>query len=87
MAIDSRVSTSFSITSKGTCMSEERFIDMEMRLAHQDQLLNQLNDAVTEQQSKIMQLEALCKSLIQRVQSVGDGMSGENPGDERPPHY
>ncbi len=68
-------------------MSEKRFIDLEMRLAHQDQLLNQLNDVVTEQQSKIMQLESLCKSLIQRVQVVAEGVSGENPGDERPPHY
>lgn len=70
-----------------TRMSEERFIDLESRLAHQDQLLNQLNDVVTEQQAKIMQLEELCKSLIQRVQSVGDSLSAGDPGDERPPHY
>ena len=68
-------------------MSEERFIDLESRLAHQDQLLNQLNDVVTEQQAKIMQLEALCKSLIQRVQSVSDGLPAEDSGNERPPHY
>jgi len=68
-------------------MSEERFIDLESRLAHQDQLLNELNDVVTEQQQKIMQLEELCKALIQRVRSVGDGMEEGNPGDERPPHY
>lgn len=68
-------------------MSEERFIDLETRLAHQDQLLNQLNDVVTEQQAKIMQLEALCKSLIQRVQSVSDGPSSQDAADERPPHY
>ena len=68
-------------------MSEERFIDLESRLAHQDQLLNELNDVVTEQQQKIMQLEELCKALIQRVRSVGDGMPEGDPGDERPPHY
>ncbi len=68
-------------------MSEERFIDLESRLAHQDQLLNQLNDVVTEQQAKIMQLEELCKSLIQRVQSVGDRLPADDPDDERPPHY
>ena len=28
-------------------MSEERFIDLETRLAHQDQLLHELNDVVT----------------------------------------
>jgi SlyX protein len=68
-------------------MSEERFIDLESRLAHQDQLLNQLNDVVTEQQQKIMQLEELCKALLQRVRSVGDEMSAGGAADERPPHY
>jgi len=68
-------------------MSEDRFIDLETRLAHQDQLLNQLNDVVTEQQAKIMQLEELCKALTQRVRAVGEGMSEGDPGDERPPHY
>jgi len=68
-------------------MSEERFIDIESRLAHQDQLLNELNDVVTEQQSKIMQLNELCKSLITRVRSMGDAMPDGDPGDERPPHY
>jgi len=68
-------------------MSEDRFIDLETRLAHQDQLLSQLNDVVTEQQAKIMQLEELSKALIQRVRSVSEGMSEGDPGNERPPHY
>ena len=68
-------------------MSEERFIDLETRLAHQDQLLNELNDVVTAQQAKIMQLEEMCKALIQRVRSVGDTAQGEDAGDDRPPHY
>jgi len=68
-------------------MSEERFIDLESRLAHQDQLLNELNDVVTEQQQRIMQLEELCKALIQRVRAGGDGMTEGGPVDERPPHY
>jgi len=71
-------------------MSEERFIDLESRLAHQDQLLHELNDVVTGQQAKIMQLEELCRSLIDRVRSVGEGGEGSesgDPADERPPHY
>ena len=74
-------------TPQGMCMSEERFIDLETRLAHQDQLLHDLNEVVTAQQTKIMQLEELCKSLIQRVRSVGEGVPDGDPGDERPPHY
>ncbi len=68
-------------------MSEERFIDLESKLAHQDQMLHELNDVVTEQQGKIMQLEELCKALIQRVRSAGEGLPDSDPGDERPPHY
>jgi SlyX protein len=68
-------------------MSEERFIDLETKLAHQDQLLNELNEVVTEQQTKLMQLEELCKALIQRVRSVGEGIDESDPGDEQPPHY
>jgi SlyX protein len=72
---------------QGKGMSEERFIDLESRLAHQDQLLNELNDVVTAQQAKIMQLDELCKSLLSRVRSLGDAMPAGSPGDERPPHY
>ena len=68
-------------------MSEERFIDLETRLAHQDQLLHELNDVVTAQQAKIMQLDELCRSLIDRVRSIGDDVSAGDPSDERPPHY
>jgi len=68
-------------------MNEERFIDLETRLAHQDQLLNKLNDVVTGQQAKIMQLEELCNALIQRVRSAGERLPEGDPGDERPPHY
>jgi len=68
-------------------MSEERFIDLESRLAHQDQLLNELNDVVTRQQAKIMELNALCQSLIDRVRSMGDASPPGDSGDERPPHY
>ena len=68
-------------------MSQERFIDLEMRLAHQDKLLNDLNDVVTAQQAKIMKLEDLCKALVERVRAVADGAPGDAAGDERPPHY
>lgn len=68
-------------------MSDERFIDLETKLAHQDQLLHELNDAVTAQQTKIMHLEELCKALIQRVRVGGEGLPESDPGDERPPHY
>jgi len=68
-------------------MSEERLVDIESRLAHQDQLLIELNDVVTQQQEKIMNLEELCRSLVDRVRSMGDAMPADSSRDERPPHY
>ena len=68
-------------------MSEDRLVDIESKLAHQDQLLLDLNDVVTEQQAKIMHLEQLCTSLIDRVRAIGEAVPGESSADERPPHY
>ena len=68
-------------------MSEERFIDLESRLAHQDQMLNELNDVLTEQQARLMQLEELCRTLVDRVRSLGEGLPAADPADERPPHF
>jgi SlyX protein len=68
-------------------MSEDRLVDIEVKLAHQEQLLTDLDSAVTQQQAKIMQLEELCTSLIDRVRSIGEGGPGDEAQDERPPHY
>lgn len=68
-------------------MSEDRLIDIETKLAHQDQLLIELNEVLTEQQGRIMQLEQLSSSLIERVRAIGDAAPEEGPVDERPPHY
>jgi len=67
-------------------MSEERFVDIEVKLAHQEQVVNELNEVVTQQQAKLTQLEELCTSLIQRVRSIGEG-AADPEQDERPPHY
>jgi SlyX protein len=68
-------------------MSEDRMIDIESKLAHQDQLLLELNEVVTEQQTRIMQLEQLSRSLIDRVRAMSDATPDDSPQDERPPHY
>lgn len=68
-------------------MSDDRIIAIETKLAHQEQLLIELNDALANQQDSIMTLERLCASITERLQSLGDGESTSPPGDERPPHY
>ena len=68
-------------------MSEERLVDIETKLAHQDQLMHELNEVVTGQQDAIMRLEQLCTTLIERVRAIGEATPGPASEDERPPHY
>lgn len=67
-------------------MSARRFEDLEVRLAYQEQALNELNAVVTEQQAMIDRLERRCEALRDRLRSLGEG-PGDAAGDERPPHY
>jgi SlyX protein len=68
-------------------MSEDRLVDIESKLAHQDQMLHELNEVVTAQQSTIMRLENLFRSLLDRVQSIAESAPEPGSHDERPPHY
>jgi len=68
-------------------MSEDRFITIETKLAHQEHTMAELNDVITKQQEKIMKLEELCVSLADRVRSIGEALPGHGIQDERPPHY
>lgn len=68
-------------------MSNERFEALEVRLAYQDQMLNELNDVVTDQQARIMQLEKRVKALSERMQAMADAAPAATAVEEKPPHY
>ena len=68
-------------------MSDERLVDIETKLAHQDHLMIELNEVITNQQDRIMKLEELCSSLVERVRSIGDSMPGGASQEDPPPHY
>jgi len=68
-------------------MSEERFIDLESRLAQLDHLLQELNTVVTDQQARLMKLEEINRYVVERVRSIGEVLPAAEGGDERPPHY
>ena len=68
-------------------MDEQRIIQIETKLAHQEQMLMELDDALTTQQSTIMTLERMCASMAERMQSLGGDETATPPGDESPPHY
>ena len=68
-------------------MDEDRLIDIESKVAHQEQLLAELNEALTDQQAQISRLGSLCQSLIDRLQSLVENAGADQSTDERPPHY
>ncbi len=68
-------------------MSEDRLIDMETRIAFQEDLIEELNKAVYQQQQKMDKLEALCASLAEHLRSLTDSLHEGKPASERPPHY
>lgn len=68
-------------------MSEERLVDIETKLAHQEYLLNELNDVVTKQQEIIRQLEDRYGTLRDRLRSISEALPADRSPDERPPHY
>jgi SlyX protein len=68
-------------------MTDQRFVDIETKLAHQEHLLLELNDVITKQQEKIMRLEGLCDSIVERVRSLAEAAPTDPNVDEVPPHY
>ena len=66
-------------------MDDDKLMDIESKMAHQEYLLAELNDVVTAQQAQITNLELLCKSLIDRVKSLAE--PGLSATDDKPPHY
>ena len=65
---------------------EDRFMNIEIKLAHMEDLVESLNDVVYQQSKRIDQLEALVNKMAEHIrnsqQSAGQGIV-----NERPPHY
>jgi SlyX protein len=68
-------------------MNDDRIIELEIKAAYQEDLLQELNKIVAVQQQQIDRLEATCQMLNERIKSLSvEGGTGENI-DEVPPHY
>ena len=68
-------------------MNDDRIIELEIKTAYQEDLLQELNKIVGQQQQQIDRLEATCRLLNDRIKSLSTvGDSGEVI-DEVPPHY
>ena len=64
----------------------DQSIELEIKLAHLEQALNEMSDVVYAQQASIDALELKCEALRQRVITAESSGDTEQT-DEKPPHY
>jgi SlyX protein len=68
-------------------MPEDRLIELETKIAYQEETLRVLNEVVTRQQNEIDALQRACRQLAERVERVGQDTFKGTAADEVPPHY
>ena len=66
---------------------DNRLTEIEIKLAHIEQSLNELSDVIYRQQGLIDRLEQGYNNLQQRLQGGEGENSASTPANEKPPHY
>lgn len=64
--------------------TDQRLIEIESKIAYQEDLIQTLNDVIYRQQDKITQLEEQDRKLMERIKALGDSHGQD---DQPPPHY
>jgi len=64
---------------------EDRFVTIEIKLAQQEDLVDELNKTIYRQERRIDGLEAMVAKLAEHVRTLRD--AGQAPLNEPPPHY
>ncbi len=68
-------------------MTEKRIIELETKLAYQEDMVHELNKAIFDQQKRLDQLEIAYKYLLAQTQESSEIASTGKVVDEKPPHY
>lgn len=68
-------------------MDEARIIDIEVKLAHQEQAMAELNQVLIDQQVQLTRLAQRYDVLTEKLHSVSQSEPGVSADDDRPPHY
>ncbi|UYL07950.1 SlyX family protein [Bdellovibrio sp. SKB1291214] len=66
---------------------DERLTNLEIKVAHQDHVIEELHQVIYEQQKTIDKLETLLSGLTRRLQEALSDEGSEIRGNEKPPHY
>jgi SlyX protein len=67
-------------------MIEERFENLEIKIAYMEELVDSLNQVVSEQQLQIMRLNRTCELLNEKILALNE-TTGQTMEPEIPPHY
>lgn len=65
---------------------DERIINLEMKLAFQEDLLSQLNESLVSQQKEIDYLTGKTEILSEKIKELEEKDSVDRP-NRKPPHY
>jgi SlyX protein len=64
---------------------DHRINDLEIRIAHQDKTIAELNDVITAQWKKLEMIERQLRRLGEELEAMDQG---EGPAaNQKPPHY
>lgn len=73
--------------SENSALSEQ-LIDLQTRVAHQDDALLKLNDVIAQQQQDLLRLEKSVQELAKQLRAVRENAPAASGGQhELPPHY
>lgn len=67
--------------------NEDRLVDIEIKIARQEDLVDTLNKTIYAQQKKIDELETLCAALARHIREIREAAREGGPVNEKPPHY
>ena len=67
--------------------NEEAILELQMKLSFQEDLLENLNQVITDQQGQITKLARTVESMIGQMHSMQSSMQDNGPQQEIPPHY
>ena len=66
---------------------EDRIVDLESKLAFQDETINELNDVITNQQRQLDVLREEIRLLNLRIVSLAESSVNPDEKEPPPPHY
>ncbi|MGZ3238407.1 MAG: SlyX family protein [Burkholderiaceae bacterium] len=68
-------------------MTDDRLMEIEIKISHQEDVVESLNQIVYQQQKKIDYLEAMLTTLAKQLKQSQDNARELAPANEKPPHY